>query len=713
MCCRCLSEPKPSPHAAHALARLGTAILHTLTSDEAVPNAVAAGGKQAMALATTVRRCGVVHAAACHLAPTPKLQAEALSYRCATLALPPALLPPLAVTALKTELPGAILGGMKSHTLSLRRAAIATQRMWSEVEAAQAGGAGAVPASAKAIAARDKQLSALFDLMDSESSEEALEEAKLLLLASLHGTAEVEPAFWLKTLRNVVLEIKKEKAQPDPSEAGGGDDEEDGEEGGGGWDQNASGLPSGDSTEDSEAARRAAKELEVEKEEAAKWKHVSPRWQTRLFAVECVRRLLAVLEHPAHFDLKLAHSSGGNGAGKDYLAEHMQELVSVAFTAATSPFEAIRPAGIATVLDVADKYASCDDPEYEGHILLELYSAQISAALRPCFTAEAEPSLTATGCAATARFLTAIGTSARGHEVDPTAVRKLLALLTKASGAADLKELAYPAYSEATATMVRAAALQASAQVWQACSASPAEFAEVTKQLAPSLAALRDGWLALLRDFAMLDTQPKNSRRFYRPHLYVPATARIAHSQLQGAWPAVLSAAIATARTAAWKVGREGAVSIRLEPPATPREDGSVEPQEIKTRPEAEDVQVRRSPRHPTLRCRSAPPAYPRPPAARGAPSPLPSPLLFTTLLSSPLLPSSPSVLRSSSSGSARTACTRTPRPAAKSRPRCTRRSSSACSRCSRCCRAPTRAPRAYRPCRSPRLPASSSCSAR
>ena len=44
----------------------------------------------------------------------------------------------------------------------------------------------------------------------------------------------------------------------------------------------ASGLPAGDSTEDSEAARRAQKELEMEAEEASKWAHVSPRWQVRL-----------------------------------------------------------------------------------------------------------------------------------------------------------------------------------------------------------------------------------------------------------------------------------------------------------------------------------------------------------------------------------------------------------------------------------------------
>ena len=346
------------------------------------------------------------------------------------------------------------------------------------------------------------------------------------------------------------------------------------EEGDGGWDQNASsvGGAAGDSTEDSEAARRHQKEMEMEAEEAAKWAHVSPRWQTRLFAVECVRTLLAVLTHPAHFDLKRARSS----ERADYLVEQLQELVSVAFTAATSPFEAMRPAGIATLLDVADKYATADDPEYDGHILLELFAAQISAALRPCFVQDAEPSLCATACAAAARYLLAIASSERGHEVDPTAVRKLLALLTKLCSADDLSALAYPALSESAATMVRVAALQASAQLWVACTERPHAYAELARQMAPSLPSLRTCWMCLVRDLLVLDTQPKPARRAYRAHLYAPTSARHAHNHLLGAYPSVLAALAALMRTPLWSAQRDGAAPIASEPPSAVREDGTL-----------------------------------------------------------------------------------------------------------------------------------------
>ena len=136
----------------------------------------------------------------------------------------------------------------------------------------------------------------------------------------------------------------------------------------------------------------------MEAEEAQKWAYVAPRWQTRLLAVECVRRLLAVLADPLHFDLCRARDA--RAPPERYLCESLQELVSVGFTAATSPLEAVRPAGVATLYEICLKFGETDDPDYEGKRLLELYAAQLSAALRPCLALDAEPALAASGCAA-------------------------------------------------------------------------------------------------------------------------------------------------------------------------------------------------------------------------------------------------------------------------------------------------------------------------
>ena len=576
----CLSEPPPNSHTAHAIARLSTMIVSALAADDAVHAAASKGGKLANNIATTINRCGVLNAAACALAPTPALSAEGLQHACALLALPPNLRPKSTSGVHASVMPGLISSGLKSRHTPLRRAALHTQRSLNELAASSGEAAGGM--------SREKLVTALFELIEYEPSEEAMEEAKLLLLSQLDGTAEAEPCWWLRSLRDVVLEVKKKKEASGGGGGGGGGggdegDGEEGEEGDGGGGMGASGLPAGDSTEDSEAARRAQKEAEMEAEEAKKWEHVSSRWQTRLLAVECVRRLIAVLHDPAHFDLKLARDAG---AKERYLIEQLQELVSVAFTAATSPFEAVRPAGIVTLYDIADKFGQADDPDYDGKRLLELYSAQISAALRPCLSNEAEPALAAAGCAATSRYLLAISSSASGHVVDPVAVRKLLTLLVKLGSPAELAAMTFPAYSESSATMVRAASLQASAQLMQAASAPKATYEEILKQLTPSLPGLRDCWLALLRDLALLDTQPKAARKSYKPYLYAPATARSAHQQLLAAWPSVLAAVVAVVPTPAWQVGRENAISSIDEMNSPP----TTELRALAARPAVEDA---------------------------------------------------------------------------------------------------------------------------
>ena len=66
----------------------------------------------------------------------------------------------------------------------------------------------------------------------------------------------------------------------------------------------------------------------------------------------------------------------------------------------------------------------------------------------------------------------------------------------------------YATYSESAATMVHVEALQAAARLQAtARGADAAHFGELQSQLAPYLPSLRDVWLALLRDHAMLHTQ--------------------------------------------------------------------------------------------------------------------------------------------------------------------------------------------------------------
>lgn len=84
-----------------------------------------------------------------------------------------------------------------------------------------------------------------------------------------------------------------------------------------------------------------------------------PRWRTKVFAIECVRRLITVLApYPQHFDLSLARqavtTSSQPSDSKDYLVFSLGELIRLAFSAASSDIETMRPVGVYTMKDIVE-----------------------------------------------------------------------------------------------------------------------------------------------------------------------------------------------------------------------------------------------------------------------------------------------------------------------------------------------------------------------
>ena len=99
-------------------------------------------------------------------------------------------------------------------------------------------------------------------------------------------------------------------------------------------------------------------------------------------------------------------------------------------------------------------------------------------------------------------------------------------------------------------------------------------------------------WLALLRDHAMLHTQPRGVLRAYRPHLYAPPAAAAARAQMERAWPAVLDAVVSLVGDAdAWRGGRDGAPSAAGSV-GGPDDGGGAAQQPIVARPHGEDFDV-------------------------------------------------------------------------------------------------------------------------
>ena len=197
---------------------------------------------------------------------------------------------------------------------------------------------------------------------------------------------------WLKTLQNEPSKGEAEAASAAAAAAAAADDDDEGE--GEAWDQNEHG-PTGDFDDEGEEQRKKKKAEEAEQEELAKFAQVLPRWQTKLFCVECVRRLLALLPpDSAHFSLAQAQQAPRGTT--ELLVLALRELVAIAFASATSPTQSLRPAGILALVRIVERFGAADDPDYEGKLLLELYHAQFRTALSECFGPEAEPSLTLT-----------------------------------------------------------------------------------------------------------------------------------------------------------------------------------------------------------------------------------------------------------------------------------------------------------------------------
>ncbi|PIK54390.1 putative HEAT repeat-containing protein 5B, partial [Apostichopus japonicus] len=85
---------------------------------------------------------------------------------------------------------------------------------------------------------------------------------------------------------------------------------------------------------------------------------VPPRWSTRVFAAESVRRVIQVCEgNTVHFDLAMAREMRRKTGRDNYLVLHLSDLVRIAFIAATSDSTQLRNAGLLLLQEVINKFA--------------------------------------------------------------------------------------------------------------------------------------------------------------------------------------------------------------------------------------------------------------------------------------------------------------------------------------------------------------------
>jgi HEAT repeat-containing protein 5 len=146
-------------------------------------------------------------------------------------------------------------------------------------------------------------------------------------------------------------------------------------------------------------------------------KLISPKWPNRVFAIQLIGRIITMCNEAtcqnqnsaAHFDLFLArklkkkHQSlvlGEDTNEENYLILFLSDLIQIACIAATNNCDPLKLAGLDLLNDVILNFAHVEEPnpEFAGHLVLEQYQAQVSAALRPQFSIETSAHVTAKAC---------------------------------------------------------------------------------------------------------------------------------------------------------------------------------------------------------------------------------------------------------------------------------------------------------------------------
>lgn len=452
---------------------------------------------------------------------------------------------------------------MSSNYLMLRKAAISCLRQLTTREAKE------VTEHAISIFTDDDGLlteyglmGVLFAMLDTESDPEMIKNIHDTIISMLQMLAADNLSQWLSMCKRVLtVATESEMAGDPPKDLGDADGDEDGD------DDNAE-FHTDEPTQTHPA--------------------VQPRWKTRVFAAECVRRIISTCEqaNSKHFDLIAAKDLHNRG---DYLVLHLSDLIRMSFMAATSDSDQLRLEGLKTLQEIIDKFARVPEPEFPGHLLLEQFQAQVGAALRPAFANETPSHVTAAACEVCSAWI------GSGVARDLNDLRRVHQLLVQSLSKLQTKTNSTQLYNESMATLEKLSILKAWAQVYIVAmlsnGSSPANqllkklksvqnsfsaptddeiFDEFESRgdslltlVQPELENLSRHWLAALRDYALLSLPAEYSSQL--PHdggaFYTPDTINSSKPHYQSSWPQILYAASLWLNSGGFELGLKSNVS--------------------------------------------------------------------------------------------------------------------------------------------------------
>uniref|UniRef100_A0A671UXR2 HEAT repeat-containing protein 5A n=1 Tax=Sparus aurata TaxID=8175 RepID=A0A671UXR2_SPAAU len=437
----------------------------------------------------------------------------------------------------------ALCANLCSSYLCLRRAVVACLRQLVQREALEVSEHAVTLVKELRTAARHSSLievgleGALFTLLDRESDpglRRDIQETLVHMMASSATSGKL--GHWLKLCKDVLSATTDSLA---PVEARQEDEEAD---------------PARD---DDSSAFRARSE--------SSGPFTALRWATRRFAMECVCRIIAQCEtsDPAHFDMVLAQERRLHES-TDFLVLHLGDLVRMAFMAATDHSDQLRLAGLQTLLVIIRRFSAIPEPEFPGHVILEQYQANVGAALRPAFTADASPDITAKACQVCSAWI------ASGVVSDLRDLRRVHQLLASSLAKVQAgRDTSSQLYNEATATMETLAVLKAWAEVYIVAvqrsrqTESPGSMADMSlsspandssgpesggagllKLVQSDLSTLSRLWLAALQDYALLTLPQEYASQLPATggSFYTAETLNQARAHYSSSWAPILHA---------------------------------------------------------------------------------------------------------------------------------------------------------------------------
>ncbi|XP_072933477.1 HEAT repeat-containing protein 5B [Epargyreus clarus] len=324
---------------------------------------------------------------------------------------------------------------------------------------------------------------------------------------------------------------------------------------------------------------------------------VQSRWPTRVFAMECIQKIMGACEMTgdnAHFDLVKAKEKLADDTNGDYLSLHLSDLVRMAFVGATGESDALRLCGLKTLQMIIQQFARAPEPDFPGHLLLEQYQAQVGAAVRPAFARDTPSHVTAAACDVCSAWIGC------GVARDINDLRRVHQLLVTSLDKLNKKGNTTLIYNESMATLEKLSILKAWAEVYIVAMVSndsaPGSYVKklhtdskafnssvelakwrnqvlqnnneidnanqeveeddeygefeskgesLLKLVEPELENLGENWLAALKDHALLSLPPEFASQL--PHgggaFYSGETAEASREHYARAWPSLLYAA--------------------------------------------------------------------------------------------------------------------------------------------------------------------------